>query len=503
MFIAKFARGVVLLATCLSIAACDTPGASVDARNSADRSEGRIDGAFKRFSNASAQRGGGAQVSNGVFVAPVKERSNQSALLPSRVQTPNAIVMVSRDALSLTQIAERLTAITDIEHVASLGSPSVSRASPPAEAGRLLRPNYTGKLSEVLAKISTNFGVEWVFSDGKVIFRDYVTRQYQIPVIPSVATGGSEVGTSTSGYTADFWTEFEASVDGILGEDVVYTISRTTGLLTVTAKVGSHSEIRDFVNEISKNMAQQIAFDVNVLSIVINDDEGAGLDLSVALADLAGGTQTGSSSGRLSESTSGMNLSIVKDGISLQAVVDVLSRQGKVSIDTRTGVTTVNNRPVPVEVIDSISYIASITSETSVDTGTTRLVPQPAIQEVGFSLQLYPRIMNTNEIMVEYSLNLSELKALRSFGEGESQVQLPEVSETSFSQQTVLQNGNTLILSGFERNRKSFDFTNGSKAGKIFGLGSSKEVKEERVATVVMIRPRILSSTRSIGNGSN
>lgn len=501
MTIKTSANGLVMFTTCLALSACSLPGENIDRmEGEADRTIARAGGAMTSFNDTASLRGGGAQVSNGVFVAPLKERSNASALLPSRVQTPNAVIMSSRDPLSLTQVAERLTSITGIEHIASLG--------PAAEDGvnvtkgnnnRMLRPNYTGKLSEVLSEISTSFGVEWSYSDGKVIFRDYVTRQYQIPVIPSTTSGSSSVGSASSGYSTDFWGEFEQSVKGILGDDVVYNVSRSSGLLTVTAKVDAHSDLRSFVDEISKNMTQQIAFDVNVISVVTKETDGAGFDLEMAI-NRAGNSFDAKTSTREGGGTGGMNLSIVEGPVEFKAFVEAVSQQGKVAVDTRTGVTTVNNRPVPVEVVDSISYIASYTSETDSDTDTETLIPQPATQEVGFTLQLYPRIMNTNDIMVEYSLSLSELQSLETFGTGEAQVQLPEVSSTKFSQQTVLQNGSTLVLSGFERNRTTVDRRTGASGG-FLGLGRAKRGETERVTTIVMIQPRILKSNRAIKNG--
>jgi len=502
MYFSGIAKFAITSMAALSITACSISSADIDevgARGDADYD--RAQDALASYRNSDTVRAGGAQITDGVFVASVKERTNSSALLPAHVQTPNAVIMNSRDELTITEISARLTEITGIEHVAALGSPSgVAGAS--ASDGRVVRPSYSGKLSEVLGKISASFGVEWTYSDGKIIFRDYVTRQYQIPVIPSIASGGSQVGSSSSGYTADFWSEFENSVDGILDSDVVYNISRTTGLLTVTAQVDDHAEVAEFVNEVSKNMSQQIAFDVNVLSVTLDEERGFGLDLDVAIAE-ADNSFNYTSSGAVSDPTSGMNLSIIDGDISISAIVQALSRQGKVVVDTKTGVTTVNNRPVPVEVVDAVSYVASIESQVNADTGVVTLSPQPQTQNVGFTLQLYPRIMNTSEIMVEYSLNLSELKALKTFGDGENQIQLPEVSSTNFSQQTVLENGNTLILSGFERTRTIFDQSSGVSAGGLFGIGGSKRADVERVATVVMIRPRILATHRSISNGRN
>ena len=75
----------------------------------------------------------------------------------------------------------------------------------------------------------------------------------------------------------------------------------------------------------------------------------------------------------------------------------------------------------------------------------------------GFQMQLLPRVLNTKEILLRYSLNLSDLVALETFNATDSSVQLPEVSRSKFEHQVMLKNGQTLVMSGFERQRTETD----------------------------------------------
>lgn len=478
--------GALMVTSCLSLGGCSMmPGYEAEVmQEQSNMVSDRAFGAMEAYRSRPSLRAGGAQVSDGVYVAPQRERNNASALLPSKLEQADAVVVVSRDALTLTQVAERLSVATGIDHMVASGPASA------APSDRVIVPNYTGKLSDVLNAVGAQYGVEWSYVDGRIVMREFVTRQYQIPIIPS-----------DSGST--FWSEFTTAVDNIIDSNVVYTTSPSSGLLTVTARIDDHAEIREFVDEVTKSMTQQVAFDVNVVYVSLKDTDGASLDLNAALANLDNvtGDLTYSATGGLAETTSGMNFGMLTGDFSFEAAISALSSQGRVTIDTSTGVTTLNNRSVPVEVTESVSYIASVSSETDSDTGVTRLVPQPSTQDVGFTLELFPRIMNSEDIMVEFSLDLSELKSLESFGSGETQVQLPEVSSTTFSQQAILQNGTTLVVSGFERNRRNFTRNEGASAGGLFGVGGSKLMEQERVATVLMIRPRIIKKDKPIGTG--
>lgn len=537
-------RWLLLGSISVLASACQVPETPMtqEARDSIDKTSMRSQSALEAFAERQSRRAGGAQITDGLFVAPVAERANAAALLPAHVERPGAVVLSSREPMSLAELSSRLTSATNIPHILSLGpsggggevsdggllsreaqgsfqdlaasdgqdgdAPAV-RASgrgngvtSSTSGGRKVNLALKGSLSEVLDKISANYEVEWSYQDGKIIFRDYVSRQYQISSIPSSTTGGSSVGSASSSYSTDFWAEIESSVEGILGDDVVYSIGRSTGLMSVTAKVADHAKIEDYISEINEALSQQIAFDVNVLSVTLSEDGGRSLDLGIALEEAGGGSSLNFENGIGALADAGtMNIEIVDGILNFEAMMSALSKQGEVSIDTRTGVTTMNNRPVPVEVIDSISYIASVASEET-DAGTTRLVPTPGTQDTGFSLQIFPRIMNDRQIMVEYSLDLSELKALQTFGEGDTRVQLPEVSSTSFSQQVILENNQTLVLAGFERTRTSYNADVTNRFGGAFGVGGGRQADEERVATVLMIKPRILKSHKAITSGS-
>lgn len=445
-------------------------------------------------------RGGGTQTSNGVFMAARKQRSNASALLPTDLQKPNAIVLNANRVMTLPEILERLTRATSLRHMAQIGPSSGGEESDGSNLS--FRPDFQGRLSEILDKIAERLDLEWTYQNEQIVFRDYITKQYQISSLPSSISGGSEVGEVSSSYSTDFWSEIEASINATVSEDVNVEIGQGTGLVMVNAKIADHDRISTLIKEINGNLSQQIAFDVNLLTVNMGNTAGLGVDIEAAFeADGSEIVQTleGNSEGSLSGNTGGVNIAILDGRFSLDVIVQSLRTQGAVSVDTRAGVTTTNNRAVPVEVIDSVAYISGSTIEQN-ERGGTLVVPQPETAETGFRLQIFPRIMNTREIMVEYAVKISELQRLQNFGEGESFLQLPEISETSFTQQAVLENGQTLAMAGFERTRTRYDKSVG--LASLLSGGGSEEVVKEKVATVILIRPRILDTRRSIRAGN-
>ena len=62
-------------------------------------------------------------------------------------------------------------------------------------------------------------------------------------------------------------------------------IGRSTGIITVNAKIEKHHELKKLIDDINKNLCQQITFDVNVISVSLNESAGAGIDLGLALSE--------------------------------------------------------------------------------------------------------------------------------------------------------------------------------------------------------------------------
>ncbi|MCA9773493.1 MAG: hypothetical protein KC466_13850 [Myxococcales bacterium] len=484
----------------------------------------RVSDGVAGFQGREAIRAGGAQVSEGIFLGATPERSSSSARLPSRLQEPNAVALQSRDPMSLSEIAQRLTEVTGLPHLTALGPAGVISSAPdagvldstdvallsetalssgpvanpnatPSEAERVrIRPSLRGPLSKVLDEISSAFSVEWTYRDGRIVFRDYVTRQYQVSALPNRSTISTSIGAgemeSSTALATDVWGEIETSLKGIISEGSTIALGSGTGLVTVTAQLSDHDRISDYFNEVNEAVSQQVSFDVNVLTVSASDSEGYGINLSSLLQ---GTDETVSLLGNesLPGRVGSVNIGVITGDLDLDLVVEALSRQGRVSVDTRAGATTSNNRVVPIKITDRLAYIKSQEVESDSNGNQTRSI-QTGEVETGFQLQIFLRILNNREVMVQYTVGLSELRGVQTFGDGVDTIQLPQVSETSFEQQAVIRNGQTLILAGFERERTQVGRSGVGNAGiPLFGGG--RNAVREKVSTVIMITPRILN----------
>jgi type II secretory pathway component GspD/PulD (secretin) len=443
-------------------------------------------------------RAGGAQMSSANFVAPEIMDLKASDRLPASAETSTSVVLISRDPLRLTDIAARLSEITKIQHSVELGPNGVEVASgaeaaaSTSRAGSMaIRPSLRGSLSSVLDKVGSAFDVEWTYKDGRVVFRDYVTRQYQLSALPVTSGMGFSAVETTSSSELSMWTELEGGLQNVAGPNALLSIGQGTGILTVTAMLSDQDRVRDYVATMNQTMGQQIAFDVNVLTVTRKAEESYGVDIE-NLAFGNGNVSVDWSGGQeLPDPIGSVNVGIINDNFSIDAVITALSSRGNVTVETRAGATTTNFQMIPVEVVEETAYVSEVDVEID-DNGNAIQSITTSTVVTGFQMQLLPRVLNTREIMLRYSLNLSDLVDLKTFNSTDASVQLPEVTRPKFEQQVILKNGQTLVLSGFERQRTETD-NKGVGSPKFIGLGGTAKGDIRRASNIVFITPRILS----------
>jgi type IVB pilus formation R64 PilN family outer membrane protein len=280
-------------------------------------------------------------------------------------------------------------------------------------------------------------------------------------------------------------------LQNVAGPNAQVSVGQGTGILTVTATLSDQDRVRDYVATMNQTMGQQIAFDVNVLTIGGEDEESYGVNIE-QLAFGSGNSRVNWTGGQnLPDPVGSVNVGVIDGNFSLNAVITALSSRRNVSIETRAGATTTNFQMIPVEVVEETAYVSEIEVEIDDNGNAVQSITTDTVV-TGFEMQLLPRVLNTKEILLRYSLNLSDLVALETFNSGEGSVQLPEVSRSKFEQQVILRNGQTLVLSGFERRRTEVD-RKGVGSSSFMGLGGTAKGEIRRASNIVFITPRILS----------
>jgi type IVB pilus formation R64 PilN family outer membrane protein len=391
----------------------------------------------------------------------------------------------------------------------------------PITVGSPFAANYSGSLTGFMNMVSAYYGVSWKAEASGLRFFLMDSKTYRIAALPgdtrlsssvesssnSTGSGGgggggasTQSGTSANstgvGFTGlSVWSALESSIKQMLGSSGRVVASPATGTITVTDTPSVLSRVTEYVNEQNKALNRQVSVNVRVLSVELNEGDNYGINWDSVYANLASSANAYSLALKTAfpVATAG-NLILSAPSTSAgrwagsSAMISALSTQGRVSELTSATLVTLNNQAAPVNVGRRVSYLASSTTTQTANVGSTTSLT-PGIVQTGFSMTIVPHIIDGNEMLLQYSLDLSSLLRLKSITSGTSTIETPDISTSNFIQRVRIQSGETLVVAGFDQDNLSAVADGiGSPQNKLL---SQRNGTTKRSMLVVLIQPNL------------
>ena len=483
--------------------------------------------AFEMAKNPRAKVASGDTVSmsEGVWLgnkSMVLEHRNN---LPSQFETDTGVTILLNEPVSLQVLANDIYSITGIP-VKIDGQVSSEKFK------KLVNVAYTGKLSGLLSQVATDLDLLWYYDKNSIVFYETETKTFTLYALGTEVAYQTSVSTDNANEvslesTLKEWDEVEGAISSIIGksENADFTVSRSLGTITVTASPSILARIGEYIDRQNKRLSQLITIDVKVLQVTISNDSAFGLNLAAAINSTSGLNIVANPKNNLaSTEASSMNIAVLSNAVSAltgathmengvtvdgaytadqiangslsgvagsNALIEALAKQGKVSLVTNVGVTTRSNRVAPVSNTRTTGYIKRFESRnfTTVESST---VDQDDL-ETGFTMQLLPNVLENGKILLLFRMSVRELLRMSTQTIGEVTLQLPEVEERSFMQEVIMESGQMLVVSGFEKQTNQ-DTRYGLGDPDFMALSGSRETKSAREVLVVILTPQVLIS---------
>lgn len=391
---------------------------------------------------------------------------------------------------------------------------------------------YNGTLTGFLDVAAARYSVFWEWQDNAIRFYRVKSRTFRLAALPGDTTlnatvtaqtaqssgggsgssgggsggsGGStnqqESGVSFSGLSV--WKGIEESVKTMLTSMGKVVVTPSTGTISVTDTPIVLAQVEKLINQQNLALSRQVAINVRVLAVELENTDQLGINWEAVYENLASGSKIGfEGAGSVTKIASGMGLTLAGTSTgnnhtnSANALISALSTQGRVSQVTSASLTTLNNQPAPLQIGKQTSYLAS-SSVSAIGTGVGTAVPlvtlQPGVVTTGFSMNLVPHIMDDERLLLQYAINLSELKnnadgTMKTFGTGVNQIQTPEVNTRNFLQRVVLNSGDMMAVAGFEQSGMS-GIMEGVGKPENLALGGKHSNNKGKVIVVVLLQP--------------
>ncbi len=465
-------------------------------------------------------------MSEGVWLgnkSTVLEHKNN---LPSEFETDTGVTILLNEPVNLQVLANNITSMVGIpvKIDSKINSEKLKNA---------MNIAYTGKLSGLLSQVATDLDLLWYYDKSSIVFYETETKTFTLYALGTDISYQSSVRTDDGNHVSlesmlKEWEEVEETISSIVGntENADFTVSQSLGTITVTAPPSVLTRVSDYINRQNKRLSQLVTIDVKVLQVSITNDSVFGLNLAAAINSASGLDIVANPKNNItSTEASSMNIAVLSNTVSAltgathvdstgqtvagaytadqiadgslsgiagsSALIQALAKQGKVSLVTNVGVTTRNNRVAPVSNTKTTGYIKRFESRnfTTVESST---VDQDDL-ETGFSMQLLPNVLENGKILLMFKMSIRELLKMSTQTIGEVTLQLPEVEERSFMQEVIMESGQMLVVSGFEKQTNN-DTRYGLGEADFMALSGSRESNAQRDVLVVILTPQVLVS---------
>ena len=487
--------------------------------------------AFEMAKNPRAKTSNGDTItmSEGVWLgnkSTVLEHKNN---LPEKFESDSGVTVLLDEPVTVQVLANNIYSITGVPV-------KIDNQIDPEKLKKTINVAYSGKLSGLLSQIATDLDLLWYYDKDSIVFYETETKTFPLYALGTDVSYQSSMSTEddsqvTLESTLREWDEVEKTIASILGDssNSKFTVAKSLGTITVTAPPSVQARVSDYIDRQNKRLSQLVTIDVKVLQVSITNNSAFGLNLSAAINSASGLNIIASPSNNLATTeASALNVALLSNSVSAltgathdvdgtstagaytgsqitggalsgvagsNALIQALAKQGKVSLVTNVGVTTRNNRVAPVSNTKTTGYIKRFESRnfTTVESSTV----DQADLETGFSMQLLPNVLENGKILLLFKMSIRELIQMSTQTIGEVTLQLPEVEQRSFMQEVIMESGQMLVVSGFEKQTNN-DTRYGMGDPDFMALSGSRETESKRDVLVVMLTPQVLVSPMDV-----
>jgi type IVB pilus formation R64 PilN family outer membrane protein len=391
-----------------------------------------------------------------------------------------------------------------------------------ANAGGIEITDYSGPLSGLLDMIAARLGIYWEYQKGSVVFYRTITKTFTVHAVPGDSSFNTKVGkTGSAGGSGSFsstgevesksswsiWDSLNETLSRISRPDRYY-VSQAQGSVTIT----DTPEVVDMVEKIVERSnslgSRQVAVRMELVSLTRKQGNETGFDWEAVFQKLEGlvpqwrivastpATLTSTSVGALGSAI----LAPASEGSNLakfsgtQAMVRLLQEYGNVNTKRAVSTITQNRMSAPLAITNQISYLARTTPGAA--TGATSTLPglEPGLVTTGFVANVLPTVLDNNAVLLKVSVDSSELQKIGivSTGAGPTlqSIQTPEISSVASVNVATLQQGQSLVLTGFELDRAQYEQRGLTDSA---GLGGSYVGMRQREKVILIITPTVVN----------
>lgn len=425
--------------------------------------------------------------------------------------------------LKNTTISEALQVVYNVYGYPYFKTANVYQVMPAALQARTFQVNYLNLVRKGVSQTRVSSGqVTQVETDSSSSDSDSRNESQTTKTV-----SGSQIDTES---TADFWTELQAAIQGLVGSEGgrKVIVQPQASVVVVVAMPDELRLVESYLQTIQSNLQRQVVIEAKVIEVSLADGFQSGINWaalgetssgkSILVGQSGGGSifseGVSESAGNSGNVTPGQMLpnaldSNVFGGVfslalnfnDFQAFVELLETQGDVQVLSSPRISTVSNQKAVIKVGSDEFFVTDISSDTTTGTttnNTTDITLTPFFS--GIALDVTPQVDPTGQITLHIHPTVSEVvdqnKQINIFGVNQT---IPVAFSTVRESDSVVhaRSGQLVVIGGLMQEKTTKDEAGVPVLGKIPGLGAlfrhtkSVSTKSE---LVILLRPQVIAS---------
>jgi len=314
---------------------------------------------------------------------------------------------------------------------------------------------------------------------------------------------GTKIFYENSAPKLSLWSDLESAIKSIITPQAgSYSISKSSGTITVTDKPGVLDKISEIIDSTNEILSRQQTFEIQIYEVTLSDANETGVDWGAVETSLKGVnalklatnySSVGFVGGQLL-TLSGNTSNSGANGVS--AVLKALASQGDVHTISKPKITVTNLFPAVIQEVTSIPYISGTGSTISDNTTVTNVTTSQVSD--GLTMRLEGKMSNNNKTVLNISVAVNTLDSMTSVPVGSGlTIQEPQVSTKSITTNVEIESEKTIILGGLISTTKNNSVQGVPYLSKIPFLGNAFEYKDHSVTRdelVIFISPMKIES---------
>ncbi|MDN4015810.1 hypothetical protein [Zwartia panacis] len=431
-----------------------------------------------------------------VDLSTLSERITQATGIPVRIK-PEALLPVDHflPRLSTATAQTPLTTLTQAEF-----------------------PMGARPLPEVLDILTRRLGVQWRYHDRALEFYRTETRVFDVRALTLSAQTDARLGRTANSKTGGFDNSSRTSLIASDQHVLLAIKQRLEPFLTRAAIIAAQpgastsivvtdtpevlAEISRYLERENRVLTRRVRLIFEEITLVTHQDAEFGLDWDSLW-------EQGKMTASLSSTLSGAPIAGAKamlsgapnHAIRSQAVLRALSKYGTVLRHVTIPVLTLNRRPVTHAVRTTFSYIDQVKSTQNAESnfaasrsGSSSVSVSQKEETVGAFLTLVPDAQENGQVLLSVAYDNTVAQPLKSVvvGDPSSRLQIQQITIDGHGtvQQIALQNGQPMLISGFDSKQDESDRARLTPDAPL-ALGGSDRAKQARTATLIMVTAQV------------